>query len=70
MKPPVSQERSRKPRKKKRKHNQLGLTPKTVEHESSEEEEEDDVDEESKLAAAVTGSNTGSQMQEIFHNVT
>ena len=35
--------------KKKRKHNQLGLTPRREEHESSEEE---DVDEESKLAAA------------------
>ncbi|MCJ1474309.1 hypothetical protein MMC13_002967 [Lambiella insularis] len=36
--------------KKKRKHNQLGLTPKTEEHESSEEEQ--DMDEELKLAAA------------------
>ena len=41
-------------KKKKRKHNQLGLTPRTEEHESS--EEEDDVDEEVKLAAAHTGS--------------
>ena len=40
-------------RKKKRRHNQLGLTPKVEEHESS--EEEDDVDEEAKLAA-ITGS--------------
>lgn len=37
----------RKPKKKKRKHNQLGLTPKTEEHESS--EEEDDVDDEARL---------------------
>lgn len=36
--------------KKKRKYNQLGLTPQGEEHESSEEEEE--IDEESKLAAA------------------
>ena len=43
----VGLENVRKPRKK-RKHNQLGLTPKTEDHESSEEE---DVDEESKLAA-------------------
>ncbi|MCJ1388090.1 hypothetical protein MMC18_000934 [Xylographa bjoerkii] len=42
-----SVERVQKSRKK-RKHNQLGLTPKTEEHESSEDEE---VDEESKLAA-------------------
>lgn len=55
LKPPVPQENVRRPRKKKRKHNQLGLTPKTEEHESS-EEEEDDADEESKLAAAVGGS--------------
>lgn len=47
-KPPPSVDTARKPNKKKRKHNQLGLTPKTEEHESS--EEEDDVDEESKLA--------------------
>ena len=46
----TAQESGRKPRKKKRRHNQLGLTPKTEEHESSEEEE--DVDEEAKLAAA------------------
>ena len=49
VKPPLPQESGKKPRKKKRKHNQLGLTPKVEEHESSEEEE--DVDEESKLAA-------------------
>lgn len=51
VKPPVPQENGRKPRKKKRRTNQLGLTPKAEEHESSSEEE--DADEESKLAAAV-----------------
>lgn len=49
-KPPAPQEPGRK-RKKKRRHNQLGLTPRAEEHESS--GEEDDVDEETKLAAAV-----------------
>ena len=52
MKPPAPQEMARRPKKKKRRHNQLGLTPKTLEHESS-EEEENDVDEETKLAVAV-----------------
>ena len=55
IKPPVPQENGKKPRKKKRKHNQLGLTPKAEEHESSEEEEEEDVDEEAKLAASQSG---------------
>lgn len=50
VKPPAPQETGRKSRKKKRRHNQLGLTPKTVEYESS-EEEENDADEEAKLAA-------------------
>lgn len=50
VKPPVPLETIRK-RKKKRRHNQLGLTPKTVEHESS-EEDGNDVDEEAKLAVA------------------
>ena len=53
VKPPVPQENVKRPRKKKRKHNQLGLTPKAEEHESSEEEE--DVDEEAKLAASQSG---------------
>lgn len=52
-KPPPAADATRKPKKRKRKHNQLGLTPKTDEHESSEEEE--DVDEESKLAQVSTG---------------
>lgn len=47
-KPPPAADATRKPKKRKRKHNQLGLTPKTEDHESSEEEEE--ADEESKLA--------------------
>ena len=45
---PSKMEKAHKPRKK-RKHNQLGLTPKTEDHESSEDEE---VDEETKLASA------------------
>jgi hypothetical protein len=61
VKPPVPQDRPSKPRKKKRKHNQLGLTPKTEEHESS-EEEEDDADEEARLAAAVATSAAGPQL--------
>lgn len=51
-KPPLPAETSRQAqKKKKRKFNQLGLTPKTEEHESS--DEEDDADEESRLASAV-----------------
>ena len=50
-KPPAPNDNARKSRKKKRKHNQLGLTPAADVHESSEEEE--DADEEAKLAAAV-----------------
>ena len=48
-KPPAPSDATRAPKKKKRQHNQLGLTPKTEEHESS--EEEDGVDEESKFAS-------------------
>lgn len=51
VKPPAPQEIARRAKKKKRRHNQLGLTPKTLEHESS-EEEENDVDEEANLAVA------------------
>lgn len=51
-KPPPPSDVTRKP-KKKRKHNQLGLTPKAEDHESS--EEDDDVDEESKLASGGGG---------------
>ncbi|MCJ1469275.1 hypothetical protein MMC07_007908 [Pseudocyphellaria aurata] len=51
VKPPAPQEMARRPKKKKRRHNQLGLTPRNLEHESS-EEEENDGDEESKLAVA------------------
>jgi hypothetical protein len=47
--PPVAESTAnRKAKKRKRKHNQLGLTPNTEDHESSEEEA--DEDEESKLA--------------------
>ncbi|KAL4883653.1 hypothetical protein BJY04DRAFT_22524 [Aspergillus karnatakaensis] len=49
-KPPVPADSPRKSKKKRRKHNQLGLTPKTEDHESS--EEEDDADEESRLIVA------------------
>jgi len=52
-------ETGQKPKKKKRKHNQLGLTPKTEDHESSEEE---NVDEECKLAA-MQSSGTNSALQ-------
>lgn len=51
LKPPAPVDASRKPKKKKRRYNQLGLTPKTEEHESS--EEEDDADEEARLASSV-----------------
>lgn len=67
LKPPSSQDHSRKPRKKKRKHNQLGLTPKTEEHESS-EEEEDDADEESRLATVSAGSYIGSRLLRFEYN--
>lgn len=61
MKPPALYENTRKPRKKKRKHNQLGLTPKAEEHESS-EEEEDDVNEEARLAAVTASASQGPQL--------
>lgn len=67
VKPPAAQDHARKPRKKKRKHNQLGLTPKAEEHESS-EEEEDDADEESRLAAVSTGPCTGSRLLQFEYN--
>lgn len=47
---PPSQETEERPKKKKRRHNQLGLTPKSLEYESS--EDGNDVDEEVKLADA------------------
>lgn len=47
---PPSQETEVMPKRKKRRHNQLGLTPKSLEYESS--EDENDVDEEVKLANA------------------
>ena len=60
VKPPVPIDNPKRSKKKKRRHNQLGLTPRVVEHESS--EEDDDVDEEARLAAAVAGSDQGSQL--------
>lgn len=60
-KPPMLHESIRKPRKKKRKQNQLGLTPKAEEHESS-EDEEDDADEEARLAAVAASAGQGHQL--------
>ena len=60
VKPPALHETTRKPRKKKLKHNQLGLTPKAEERESS--EEEDDVDEEAKLASVAASARRGPQL--------
>ena len=60
LKPPVLHGSTRRPKKKKRKHNQLGLTPKTEEHESS--EEEDDTDEEARLAAVAASAGQGRQL--------
>lgn len=59
LKPPALHENTRKSRKKKRKLNQLGLTPKAEEHESS---EEDDTDEEAKLASAASSAGQGHQL--------
>ena len=61
LKPPALHETTRKPRRKKLKHNQLGLTPKVEECESS-EEEEDDVDEEAKLASVAASARRGPQL--------
>lgn len=60
-KPPALLQNTRKPKKKKRKYNQLGLTPKAEEHESS-EEEEDDADEEARLAAVAANTGQGPQL--------
>ena len=59
LKPPAFHGNTRKPRKKKRKLNQLGLTPKAEEHESS---EEDDTDEEAKLAGMASNAGQGHQL--------
>lgn len=61
IKPPVLDGTTRKPRKKKRKHNQLGLTPKAENYDSS-EDEEDDVDEEVRLAAVAANTGQGTQL--------
>ncbi|KAL8654383.1 MAG: hypothetical protein Q9210_001543 [Variospora velana] len=66
LKPPISKTEDRKPgKKKKRRINQLGLTPKNEEHVSSSEEE--DVDEEVKLAAAVAPAEGAGQMLEFTY---
>ena len=57
--PPEPQGQSKVAKQRGRKHNQLGLTPKTEEHESS--EEEDDADEETHRGAAGAGSQLQSQ---------
>ncbi|KAL6239384.1 hypothetical protein BDW75DRAFT_198854 [Aspergillus navahoensis] len=68
-KPPTPADSQRKSKKKRRKHNQLGLTPKTEEHESS--EEEDDVDEETRLAAGgAGGAGTGVVLQVTYRGRT
>lgn len=59
VKPPTP-ETIRRPRKKKRRYNQLGLTPKSLEHESS-EEDENDIDEEAKHATASSLPSSGQQ---------
>ncbi|KAL8872743.1 MAG: hypothetical protein Q9174_001682 [Haloplaca sp. 1 TL-2023] len=63
-KPPVPEIEARKPKKKKKRRvNQLGLTPKTEDHVSS-SEEEDEIDEEAKLArSAVASGGSGQQLQ-------
>lgn len=52
LKPPL-QQHSKRPNRKRRKHNQLGLTPRQVDHESSSEEA--NVDEEVQIASATDG---------------
>ncbi len=60
VKPPPPQENERIPKTKKRRHNQLGLTPKSLDRESS-EEEDNYADEESKLAGAASLPDLGRQ---------
>ena len=59
LKPPALDGNTRKSRKKRRKLNQLGLTPKAEEHESS---GEDDTDEEAKLAGVASNAGQGHQL--------
>ena len=59
LKPPALPENTKRPRKKKRKLNQLGLTPKAEELESS---EENDTDEEAKLAGMASNAGRGHQL--------
>ena len=65
-KPPPVADTPRKNKKRKRKHNQLGLTPKNDDHESSEEEEE--VDEEAKLAQS--GADAAAPLQFTYRGQT
>ncbi|KAI4288811.1 MAG: hypothetical protein L6R35_001923 [Caloplaca aegaea] len=66
LKPPISKTEDKKPgKKKKRRINQLGLTPKNEEHVSSSAEE--DADEEVKLAAAVAPPAGAGQMLEFTY---
>ena len=61
IKPPALHGDTRTPnKKKKRRSNQLGLTPKVEEHESS--EEEDDTDEEAKFAGVTSSAGQGHQV--------
>lgn len=64
--PAESQDSARKPSKKKRRHNQLGLTPRAEEHESS--DEDDDADEETRLRAVVASSGNGSELLRFEYN--
>lgn len=65
-KPLDVQDSARKPRRKQRRHNQLGLTPRAEEHESS--DEEDDADEETRLGAVVASSGNGSELLRFEYN--
>ncbi|KAL8842696.1 MAG: hypothetical protein Q9170_000352 [Blastenia crenularia] len=64
-KPPATQMEVKKLRKKKRRVNQLGLTPNMEEHISSSEDE--DADEELKLASTVTGSGASDHALKISY---
>ncbi|KAL8726349.1 MAG: hypothetical protein Q9181_006080 [Wetmoreana brouardii] len=71
VRPPTPKVEAKKPKKKKKRRvNQLGLTPRTEEHISSSEDEEG-IDEESKLAASVGVAGTaGQQLQFTYKGQT
>ncbi|KAL9605904.1 MAG: hypothetical protein Q9179_000925 [Wetmoreana sp. 5 TL-2023] len=71
VRPPTPKVEAKKPKKKKKRRvNQLGLTPRTEEHISS-SEDEDGIDEESKLAASVGVAGTaGQQLQFTYKGQT